>query len=168
MASDKNKAPEKKPKKDGGAAQKPVAKDKPKAKAKPKAEAAPAAEEPKAKPAPVPRPPADPRLKVLKKLTGRYLPRGPLRDRKEALMTRWNSGDDHGGDIRLGIGGADIVKLSTRRGAAAFRAKVTDDIRADTVFVPFHWVGANRLTNDALDPASRMPEFKVCAAAVSA
>ena len=35
----------------------------------------------------------------------------------------------------------------------------------DTVFVPFHWVGANQLTNDALDPASRMPEFKVCAAA---
>ena len=37
----------------------------------------------------------------------------------------------------------------------------------DTVFVPFHWVGANRLTNDALDPSSRMPEFKVCAAAVT-
>jgi assimilatory nitrate reductase catalytic subunit len=32
--------------------------------------------------------------------------------------------------------------------------------------VPFHWVGANLLTNDALDPVSRMPEFKVCAAAV--
>jgi assimilatory nitrate reductase catalytic subunit len=41
-------------------------------------------------------------------------------------------------------------------------------IRPDTVFVPFHWVGANRLTNDALDPASRMPEFKVCAASVVA
>jgi assimilatory nitrate reductase catalytic subunit len=36
------------------------------------------------------------------------------------------------------------------------------------VFVPFHWVGANRLTSDALDPASRMPAFKVCAAAVRA
>jgi assimilatory nitrate reductase catalytic subunit len=44
---------------------------------------------------------------------------------------------------------------------------VSDRIRPDTVFVPFHWVGANRLTNDALDPASKMPEFKVCAAAVS-
>ena len=39
-------------------------------------------------------------------------------------------------------------------------------IRPDTVFVPFHWVGANKLTNDVLDPASRMPEFKVCAAAL--
>ena len=42
-------------------------------------------------------------------------------------------------------------------------AKVVTTIRPDTVFIPFHWVGANRLTNDALDPASRMPEFKVCA-----
>lgn len=36
----------------------------------------------------------------------------------------------------------------------------------DTLFVPFHWGGrqaANRLTNPALDPVSRMPEFKVCA-----
>ena len=39
-------------------------------------------------------------------------------------------------------------------------------IRPDTLFVPFHWVGVNRLTNDVLDPSSRMPEFKVCAAAV--
>ena len=34
------------------------------------------------------------------------------------------------------------------------------------MFVPFHWGGrraANRLTNPALDPTSRMPEFKVCA-----
>ena len=42
------------------------------------------------------------------------------------------------------------------------------DVRAGEVFVPFHWVGANRLTNDALDPSSRMPEFKVCAAEVTA
>ena len=43
-----------------------------------------------------------------------------------------------------------------------------NDERPDTVFVPFHWVGANRLTNDALDPVSGMPEFKVCAVAVAA
>jgi hypothetical protein len=52
-------------------------------------------EKEKAKPAP--RPPADPRLKVLKKFYGKFLPRGPLRDRHKALMQRWNSGDDHGG-----------------------------------------------------------------------
>jgi assimilatory nitrate reductase catalytic subunit len=70
---------------------------------------------------------------------------------------------------RLGIGTADIVRLTTRRGAASFRARVTDEIRADTVFVPFHWGGAsaaNALTNPALDPSSKMPAFKVCAVAV--
>lgn len=50
----------------------------------------------KAKAAP-PRPPADPRAKVWKKFQGRFLPRGPLRDRYHALETRWNSGEDHGG-----------------------------------------------------------------------
>jgi anaerobic selenocysteine-containing dehydrogenase len=40
------------------------------------------------------------------------------------------------------------------------------DIRPDTLFAPFHWGGrqaANQLTIPALDPTSRMPEFKVCA-----
>jgi hypothetical protein len=49
------------------------------------------------KPKAPPRPPADPRLKVLKKFYGKFLPRGPLRDRHKALMARWNSGEDHGG-----------------------------------------------------------------------
>ena len=53
--------------------------------------------------------------------------------------------------------------VTTRRGELKAPARVVATIRPDTVFVPFHWVGANRLTNDALDPASRMPEFKVCA-----
>ena len=74
-------------------------------KAKPKKEKAPApaaaegkdAGKEKEKPKPAPRPPADPRLKVLKKFYGKFLPRGPLRDRHKALMQRWNSGEDHGG-----------------------------------------------------------------------
>jgi len=44
-----------------------------------------------------PRPPADPRLKVLKKFHGKFLPKGPLRERLKAIMERWNSGEDHGG-----------------------------------------------------------------------
>ena len=73
---------------------KPKDKEKDKAKkAKEGAEAAPKEEKPK----PAPRPPADPRLKFLKKFHGKFLPRGPLRDRLKALMTRWDSGDDHGG-----------------------------------------------------------------------
>jgi assimilatory nitrate reductase catalytic subunit len=69
---------------------------------------------------------------------------------------------------RAGVVDGEQVRVHTRRGAMQAPARVTDTIRPDTVFAPFHWVGANRLTNDALDPVSRMPEFKVCAASVSA
>ncbi len=43
------------------------------------------------------RTPADPRLKVLKKFHGKFLPKGILRVRHKAIMTRWDSGEDHGG-----------------------------------------------------------------------
>jgi assimilatory nitrate reductase catalytic subunit len=69
---------------------------------------------------------------------------------------------------RLGTADGERVSVSTRRGTMTAPARVVETIRPDTVFVPFHWVGVNQLTNDALDPASKMPEFKVCAAAVRA
>ncbi len=62
------------------------------------------------------------------------------------------------------------VILTTRRGSARFAADVSPAIRADTVFLPFHWGGneaANLLTNPVLDPISRMPEFKVCAVRIA-
>ncbi len=67
---------------------------------------------------------------------------------------------------RYEIADGERVVLRTRRGSAIFKARITADIRPDTVFVPFHWPGersANRLTLDVLDPVSRMPQFKVCA-----
>ncbi len=67
---------------------------------------------------------------------------------------------------RLGIAESDLVQLDTGRGRGVVRARLTDAVRADTVFLPFHWSGtssANRLTTDATDPISGMPEFKVCA-----
>ncbi len=67
---------------------------------------------------------------------------------------------------RIGAHDGEPVVVRTRRGEMKAPARVVTTIRPDTVFVPFHWVGANRLTNDALDPSSRMPEFKVCAAEV--
>jgi assimilatory nitrate reductase catalytic subunit len=69
---------------------------------------------------------------------------------------------------RIGVADGETMTVTTRRGELTAPARVVATIRPDTIFVPFHWVGANRLTNDALDPASRMPEFKVCAARVSA
>jgi len=70
---------------------------------------------------------------------------------------------------RLEVADGERVRVSTRRGQAWVRVRVTDTIRPDTVFVPFHWAGrqrANLLTRDALDPTSRMPAFKVCAARI--
>jgi assimilatory nitrate reductase catalytic subunit len=61
--------------------------------------------------------------------------------------------------------------VETRRGQAAFRAEVNSDIRPDTLFAPFHWgdaQAANLLTQGALDPTSRMPEFKLSAARIVA
>ena len=72
-------------------------KEKAKAKAKEAGDAAAAKEAKEEKPKAPPRPPADPRLKFLKKFHGKFLPRGPLRDRHMALMQRWDSGEDHGG-----------------------------------------------------------------------
>jgi assimilatory nitrate reductase catalytic subunit len=69
----------------------------------------------------------------------------------------------------LGIGAGDLVRLSTRRGTVDLPARISRDIRMDTVFVPFHWGGAQRanlLTNAAVDAVSRIPEFKACAVQV--
>ena len=65
-----------------------------------------------------------------------------------------------------GIQAGDAVQLTTRRGQARMAARLTRDIRRDTVFMPFHWSGegnANHLTIAALDPVSRIPEYKACA-----
>jgi assimilatory nitrate reductase catalytic subunit len=71
---------------------------------------------------------------------------------------------------RLGVDDDDPVQVTSRRGSARALARVTETVRPDTVFLPFHWAGAgsaNRVTNDAQDPLSRMPEVKVCAVTVS-
>ncbi len=68
-----------------------------------------------------------------------------------------------------GITDGDAVRVTSARGELVATASVTGAIRADTVFLPFHWAGdlsANLLTNDAVDPVSGMPEFKVCAVRV--
>ncbi|WP_399884714.1 molybdopterin oxidoreductase family protein [Streptomyces sp. BBFR51] len=72
---------------------------------------------------------------------------------------------------RLGVAEGDRLAVVSRRGRAVAPARITTGIRPDTVFMPFHWPGegrANTLTNPALDPTSRMPEFKVCAVRVEA
>ncbi len=69
----------------------------------------------------------------------------------------------------LGFANGEPLRVQTRRGEATYPALVVETIRPDTVFVPYHWAGsaaANILTVDALDPTSKIPEFKVCACRV--
>jgi assimilatory nitrate reductase catalytic subunit len=65
-----------------------------------------------------------------------------------------------------GIAAGDRVVLRSRRGAASFTARLCAGMRLDTLFVPFHFGGpgrANTLTAMALDPVSKIPEFKIAA-----
>ena len=68
--------------------------------------------------------------------------------------------------VQLGVADGGNLRVESRRGEVIFSVALSPDIRPDTVFAPFHWGGksaANTLTIPALDPISRMPEFKVCA-----
>ena len=59
------------------------------------------------------------------------------------------------------------MHVETRRGRATCQARLSREIRFDTLFMPFHFAGdgrANTLTNDAVDPVSKIPEFKIAAA----
>jgi formate dehydrogenase alpha subunit len=68
----------------------------------------------------------------------------------------------------LGIRDKDKVKVSSRRGSVEVEAKVTDRVKEGVIFMPFHFAEAavNALTNPALDPVSKIPEYKVCAARI--
>lgn len=70
---------------------------------------------------------------------------------------------------RLGVADGEPVRVRSRRGELIAPARLSSAIRPDTVFAPFHWGGiarANTVTNDAVDPISGMPEFKICAVRV--
>lgn len=68
----------------------------------------------------------------------------------------------------LVISNGDRVMVSSRRGSITLKARVTDRIIPGSMFIPFHYAeaAANRLTNAALDPISKIPELKVCAAKI--
>jgi len=68
---------------------------------------------------------------------------------------------------------ADFVEVISRRGKVMVQARVTDEVKLGTCFLPFHWgrdqgffKAANNLTISARDPLSRQPELKACAVRV--
>jgi predicted molibdopterin-dependent oxidoreductase YjgC len=60
------------------------------------------------------------------------------------------------------------VRVTSRRGEVVLRASVTEKTTVGVVFIPMHFAeaAANLLTNDALDPQAKIPEFKACAVQV--
>jgi formate dehydrogenase major subunit len=69
---------------------------------------------------------------------------------------------------RLGIKPGDFIRVTTRRGSIDLATRQDDAIPDGVVFIPFAFVeaAANLLTNPALDPFGKIPEFKYCAARV--
>jgi len=64
----------------------------------------------------------------------------------------------------LGVTAGSLLSVANSRGEVVCRAELSTAIRAETVFLPFHFPGsesANRLTEAATDPISGMPEFKL-------
>ena len=67
------------------------------------------------------------------------------------------------------IGEGDLLKISSRRGEIEAKARISEKAVKGTVFIPFHYAkaAANVLTNSALDPVAKIPEYKVCAVKLS-
>ena len=71
---------------------------------------------------------------------------------------------------KLGIVSDSYVTVASRRGKVRVKANVTDRSPEGTVFMNFHFheAAVNLLTNPALDPVAKIPEYKVCAVKVAA
>jgi predicted molibdopterin-dependent oxidoreductase YjgC len=66
---------------------------------------------------------------------------------------------------RAGVADGEMIRLTSRRGEIVAKAKLTERVGSGLVFATFHFPdsAANFLTNPALDPQAKIPEFKVCA-----
>lgn len=66
---------------------------------------------------------------------------------------------------RIPCANGDPVRVTSRRGSIVLRARITEKAAPGVVFIPFHYAeaAANTLTNEALDPQAKIPEYKICA-----
>ncbi|OIP03996.1 MAG: formate dehydrogenase subunit alpha [Bacteroidetes bacterium CG2_30_32_10] len=69
---------------------------------------------------------------------------------------------------KMKIKDGEKVRITTKRGSIEIHAQVTKRVSEGIIFIPFHFAeaAANILTNDALDPIARIPEYKICAAKI--
>ena len=108
-------------------------------------------------------------------ITGRQLEHwhtGSMTRRSEVLdaLEPGATASLNGADLtRLGLQAGDTIRVASRRGEVLLQARRDDGTPASTVFIPFAYVeaAANLLTNAALDPFGKIPEFKYCAVRVA-
>ncbi len=106
--------------------------------------------------------------------TGRYFPHyhtGTMTRNSSSLHKEMPEGHIELNPVdaqHLGIKSGEAARIISRRGEVISRAIVTDVVQPGTIFMSFHFMEANAniLTNTALDPISKIPEYKVCAVRV--
>jgi len=96
---------------------------------------------------------------------------GSMTRRDEGLNFRYPQGYVEVSPVdamEMGVEDGEKVRVASRRGKIEIPVQVTPRSPQGTVFIPFHFfeAAANRLTNTALDPIGKTPEFKVCAVKV--
>jgi formate dehydrogenase major subunit len=99
--------------------------------------------------------------------TGSMTRRASVLDALEPAATASLHGDDL---LRMGLVPGDLATIASRRGQVRLQVRQDDGTPLGTVFVPFAYqeAAANLLTNSALDPFGKIPEFKFCAVRVEA
>ncbi len=97
--------------------------------------------------------------------TGSMTRRASVLDAIESMATASLCGADL---LALGVQQGDVITLKSRRGEVAIHVRRDDGTPQGAVYVPFAYyeAAANLLTNDALDPFGKIPEFKYCAVAI--
>ncbi|MDB5964688.1 MAG: formate dehydrogenase, subunit alpha [Polaromonas sp.] len=97
--------------------------------------------------------------------TGSMTRRAAVLDAIEPMATASMCGADL---TALGLEAGDVITVESRRGSVAIHVRRDDGTPAGAVFIPFAYyeAAANLMTNAALDPVGKIPEFKYCAVAV--
>jgi formate dehydrogenase major subunit len=97
--------------------------------------------------------------------TGSMTRRATVLDALEPMATASLCGDDL---QALGLNAGDVITVLSRRGQVAIHVRRDDGTPKGAVFIPFAYyeAAANLMTNAALDPVGKIPEFKYCAVAI--
>ncbi len=97
--------------------------------------------------------------------TGSMTRRASVLDAIEPMATASMCGEDL---AKMGLDTGDVITVQSRRGKVAIHVRRDDGTPRGAVFIPFAYyeAAANLMTNAALDPFGKIPEFKYCAVAI--